>query len=255
MREVLRFITQMPFAIAPQARRVGAPRITVEGEAGGGQSVVRGAHLVHAVVTAEGTGFEREVHGGLGRSAGRDDGVGVQVPSGLVLDSIARERQALGAIREVADTIIDTSAFTVHDLKTHLLDNFFAVDRPNTLLVPLVSFGYKYGVPENLDVMLDVRFLPNPYFVAELKHLTGKDESVVAFLDGQSEYAAFLGKIEDLLRFLLPLYVREGKSYLRIGIGCTGGKHRSVAVTEHLAGSLTDSQVRLRVNHRDVDRE
>lgn len=170
-------------------------------------------------------------------------------------ESIARERAVLAPIRAVADAIIDTSAFSVHELRTYLLDNFLAATRPASLLVQLVSFGFKHGPPEQLDLMFDVRFLANPFFVQELKPLTGRDPEVVRFLEGRPEYGAFLARITELLRFLIPLYVREGKSYLRIGIGCTGGKHRAVAVTESLAAALEEDGLRLRAQHRDVDRE
>jgi UPF0042 nucleotide-binding protein len=172
-----------------------------------------------------------------------------------LLESIQREREALDHIRAVADVVIDTSAFTVHDLKAHLLDNFLAADPARTLLVLLVSFGYKYGVPEHLDLLFDVRFLTNPFFVETLKGRTGQDREVVDFLEGHEEYGGFLEKCEDLLRYLLPLYVREGKSYLRVGIGCTGGKHRSVAVAERIGRSLERQRIRLRIQHRDLDRE
>jgi len=172
-----------------------------------------------------------------------------------VAESIATERTALKLIRSMADRVIDTSAFTVHDLKAHILDNFLGEARGSTLLVQLQSFGYKYGAPQDMDLIFDVRFISNPFFVAELKALTGRDEAVVAFLEGREEYRIFLEKVLDLLRFLLPLYVREGKSYLRVGIGCTGGKHRSVAVTEYLARMLADGETRLKTRHRDLERE
>jgi RNase adapter protein RapZ len=170
-------------------------------------------------------------------------------------ESIRRERVAMLPIRTAADAIIDTSAFSVHDLKTYLFDNFREADRPSTLLVQIVSFGYKYGTPESLDLLFDVRFLSNPFFVEGLKGMTGRDTEVIRFLEARPEYTAFLDKTVDLLTFLLPLYVREGKSYLRIGVGCTGGKHRSVAVTERLLRALENSPARLRIQHRDIDRE
>jgi UPF0042 nucleotide-binding protein len=167
--------------------------------------------------------------------------------------SIRREREALEPIRTLADRVIDTTAFTVHDLKAYVLDNFLQADRAATMLLQLQSFGYKHGVPSDVDLMLDVRFLPNPYFVDELRELTGRDEAVASFLDARDEYRTFLAKLEDLMGFLLPLYVREGRSYLRIGVGCTGGKHRSVAVVEHLARVLGGQGTRLKVHHRDME--
>ena len=162
---------------------------------------------------------------------------------------------ALTHIRSLADRVIDTTAFSVHDLKAHVRDNFQDDDHPSTMLVLLQSFGYKYGVPPDMDLIFDVRFISNPFFVDALKGLTGRDEPVVRFLEEQGEYKIFLDKTLDLLRFLLPLYIREGKSYLRVGIGCTGGKHRSVAVTEHFSRMLADAGTRLKIQHRDVERE
>ena len=155
----------------------------------------------------------------------------------------------------MADRVIDTSAFTVHDLKAYILDHYLEAARGSTLLVQLQSFGYKYGAPPDMDLVLDVRFLSNPYFVEGLRELTGRDEPVVEYLEKQPEYRTFLEKTLDLLRFLLPLYVREGKSYLRVGIGCTGGKHRSVAVTEYLSRQLAGEETRMKTRHRDLERE
>ncbi len=170
-------------------------------------------------------------------------------------ESITREREALRDIKVLSDRIIDTSAFTVHDLKAHVRDSFLEASGQSTLLVILESFGHKYGVPPDLDLLFDVRFIPNPFFVQGLKTMNGTDQEVVRFLEGKREYGEFAAKAEDLLRFLVPLYVREGKSYLRIGVGCTGGKHRSVAVAERLARALDGQKVRLRIQHRDLERE
>ena len=169
-------------------------------------------------------------------------------------ESIRREREVLQTIRSLASVIVDTSAYTVHDLKAYVLDRFLEHDRGSTLLVPITSFGFKYGTPRNLDMMFDVRFIPNPYFVDELKNLTGKDAAVERFLADKPEYETFVSKTVDLLQFLLPLYVQEGKSYLRIGVGCTGGRHRSVAVADALATALANTTTRLRVQHRDIDK-
>lgn len=170
-------------------------------------------------------------------------------------ESIGQERHALQHIRQAADYIIDTTAFTVHELRAYILDNFLAADRRSTLLLTLQSFGFKYGVPRDLDLLFDVRFMSNPFFVESLKDMTGKDAEVMRFLEEKPEYEEFLARVDKLLRFLLPLYIREGKSYLRIGLGCTGGRHRSVAVTERLAARLAGEAIRLRVRHRDMERE
>ena len=169
-------------------------------------------------------------------------------------ESIQEERRVLTRIRTLADRVVDTTAFSVHDLKAYVRDNFTEENRASTLLVLLQSFGYKHGAPTDMDLILDVRFIPNPFFVETLREQTGRDAAVVAFLEKQEEYRVFLEKILDLLQFLLPLYVQEGKSYLRIGIGCTGGRHRSVAVTEYLHKALANAQVRLNIQHRDLEK-
>ncbi len=139
-------------------------------------------------------------------------------------------------------------------MKAFIQDNFTEEGRGASLLVLLQSFGYKHGVPTDMDLVLDVRFMPNPFFVEGLRPLTGRDADVVQYLEKQEEYTIFLEKTLDLLRFLLPLYVREGKSYLRIGIGCTGGRHRSVAVSEHLFRTLPNDLIRLNIQHRDLEK-
>ncbi|MFQ5669918.1 MAG: RNase adapter RapZ [Acidobacteriota bacterium] len=172
-----------------------------------------------------------------------------------LMESLAAERQTLDKIRAVADVLIDTSSFTVHDLKSYLIESFLDAAGQGALQVLVLSFGYKYGVPENMDLLFDVRFMANPFFVPGLRDMTGKDKDVVRFLQGKTEFRTFVDKTGDLLRFLLPLYVREGKAYLRIGVGCTGGKHRSVAVSEFLAKHLTEANLHPRIQHRDLDRE
>ena len=169
-------------------------------------------------------------------------------------DGIARERQVLLPVRERADRIIDTSRFNVHELKTYLFDNFSGEEQPK-LFVSVQSFGYKHGLPTDADLIFDVRFVPNPYFVERLRAKSGLDQEVVEFLEGKAEYQEFCAKIGDLLGFLLPYYVREGKSYLTVAIGCTGGRHRSVAVAERLGAGLREQEYRTRINHRDVFKE
>lgn len=168
---------------------------------------------------------------------------------GGVNEGIARERAALKDLREQAQHLLDTSAMTVHELKRQIQTRFGG-ETQGQLAVTLMSFGFKYGVPSQADLVLDVRFLPNPYFVPELKAFTGRDPKVAAFVLQRPETQEFLGKTIDLLKFLLPKYQREGKAYLTVAIGCTGGKHRSVAIASALA-----EQLRVQVFDRDVDKE
>jgi len=174
---------------------------------------------------------------------------------GNVLDGIRAERKALAHLREVADRIIDSSGITVHQLKEQLIESYGGYDTRGALTVSLVSFGYKHGIPYDADLVLDVRFLPNPHFVAELRALDGRDARVADFMFSHDESRQLLARVEDLIRFLLPLYRREGKAYLTVTIGCTGGRHRSVALVEALRESLTTMGVEPIVRHRDLGRE
>jgi RNase adapter protein RapZ len=172
-----------------------------------------------------------------------------------VLAALRREREELAPIRELADEIIDTSELTIHDLRQTIRDRFQG-EGGSTLAVTVTSFGFKHGAPRGLDLLFDVRFLPNPHFVAELRPLTGRDEPIIRYLEEQPEVGETLERLVDLLLFLVPRYKREGKSYLRIGIGCTGGRHRSVylaeAIATRLAMELGQSGVDARAEHRDV---
>jgi UPF0042 nucleotide-binding protein len=171
-----------------------------------------------------------------------------------VVEGIRAERRRLGTIRAMADEIIDTTHLTVHQLRERFMRFAAAEGATRPLLVTLLSFGFKFGVPLDADIVFDVRFLPNPHFVPALKPKTGKDRAVVKFLMQQPLTQPFLDKLVDLLTFLLPEYVREGKAYLTIAIGCTGGRHRSVMVAEYLAKALASANdVQLRVRHRDVE--
>lgn len=169
-----------------------------------------------------------------------------------LLEAIRSERKQLKAVRAEADLIVDTSAHTVHTLRHLLLRSFGRSDAGSALQIELVSFGHKYGVPNQVDLLFDVRHLPNPFFEKGLRHLPGTDEKVIGFLEGQDDVNETLRRFADLLSYLIPLYKREGKSYLTIGIGCTGGRHRSVYIAERL-GELTASEGReILVTHRDV---
>jgi RNase adapter protein RapZ len=172
---------------------------------------------------------------------------------GSVEDGIRREREALRELREVADRIVDTSPFTVHELRAALRDMLARADEP-TLTVSLVSFGYKYGLPTDADLAFDCRFLPNPFFVDELRPKTGLDPAVAAWVLERDDARELLRRLEDLLVFALPRYQHEGKSYLTVAVGCTGGRHRSVVLVEELRRTLERSGARVLVRHRDVER-
>jgi len=173
---------------------------------------------------------------------------------GTVPDGIAAERRALAALKAMADEVIDTTTLNVHELK-RLVTRRFVAGEAGRLGVTLVSFGFRLGLPAHADMVLDVRFLPNPYFVPELKAFPGTDPRVAAFVLGQPDAKAFLARLVDLLGFLLPRYRAEGKSYLTLAIGCTGGKRRSVAMAGALAERLEQGGQPVRLWHRDVEKE
>jgi len=168
--------------------------------------------------------------------------------------SIRSERRALKEIRQSADLIIDTSDLTVHSLRRLIVQKFGSSPEGTPLKVQIVSFGHKFGNPRDLDLMFDVRHLPNPYFNRSLKDFGGDDPHVVEFLDGHGEVGETIDRFTDLLRYLLPFYRMEGKSYLTIGIGCTGGRHRSVMVANRLADALKSDDYRISVVHRDMQK-
>lgn len=169
-----------------------------------------------------------------------------------LLAAIRAERDAMSSIRAHADQIIDTSDHTVHTLRSFLLQRF-SLDREGApMRVQVMSFGHKYGNPGDLELLFDVRHLPNPHFVPELKRLSGHDSRVVKFLRSHDEVKETLQRFTDLLSYLLPLYKREGKSYVTVGIGCTGGRHRSVMIANALARSLRRAGFDAHASHRDV---
>lgn len=172
-----------------------------------------------------------------------------------LLAAIRDERQAMSLIRAHADQIIDTSDHTVHTLRSFLLERF-SLDREGApMRVQVMSFGHKYGNPGDLELLFDVRHLPNPHFVPELKRLSGHDSRVVKFLRSQDEVKETLRRFTDLLSYLLPLYKREGKSYVTVGIGCTGGRHRSVMIANELARGLRRAGFDAHASHRDVRKQ
>lgn len=169
-----------------------------------------------------------------------------------LLAAIKDEREAMSKIRKLADQIIDTSDHTVHTLRRFLLERF-SLDREGAPMhVQLMSFGHKYGNPGDLELLFDVRHLPNPHFVPELKRLSGHDSRVVKYLRSHEEVKETLKRFTDLLSYLLPLYRREGKSYVTVGIGCTGGRHRSVMIANALARALRREGFDAHASHRDV---
>lgn len=168
-------------------------------------------------------------------------------------EAIRRERRVLSPLREMADTVLNTTEFTVHQLREALLRRFRKKEGDGDLRVSIVSFGFRHGIPLEADMVMDVRFLPNPNFVPELKNLTGLDSRVGDYVLSSQVTRRFLRLLTAILQFLLPLYTKEGKAYFTLGIGCTGGRHRSVAVAEALAKRLGRSAGAV-VVHRDVDR-
>jgi UPF0042 nucleotide-binding protein len=171
-----------------------------------------------------------------------------------IQEGISRERKALEAMRALADKIIDTSEFTVHQLKREIEQQYCQVPFSRRMAVFLTSFGYKFGIPHDTDIILDIRFLPNPYFVDELREKTGLDSEVMDFVLKNEDTRAFLDRLYALLEFTLPLYEREGKSSLTLALGCTGGRHRSVVLVENLRQRLSQGQLRIHVKHRDIDK-
>jgi UPF0042 nucleotide-binding protein len=166
-------------------------------------------------------------------------------------EAIRLERKRLRTIRDRADIIIDTSSYSIHQVKALVIDRFKDRPREEKLVVHLVSFGYKHGVPLESDLLFDVRFLPNPFFVAGLRMLSGRHRDVAKYMRSFSETEELVKRVRDFLKFLIPFYVKEGKAYLTVGIGCTGGRHRSVYVVEELAKSLKIRGVMIKIRHRD----
>ena len=175
-------------------------------------------------------------------------------PDGTVSEGIRKERAVLKDLRELADQLIDSSTLNVHELK-HRVQARFAPEPSVEPSLSVLSFGYRYGVPPQADLVFDCRFLPNPYFVPELKGLTGANEKVSRYVLDREETQAFLAKLVDLCEYLFPRYQREGKAYLTVAVGCTGGKHRSVAIAHELHRRLGRSHARIQLWDRDVDKE
>ncbi len=175
--------------------------------------------------------------------------------NGNILDGVRAERKALAQFREIADRIVDTSTLTVHQFKDLLIELYGTPKTRPGLATSLISFGYKHGIPYDADLVFDARFLPNPHFVDGLRTLDGRDPAVGEYIFRHDESRQFLTRLQELLTFLLPFYRREGKAYLTIAVGCTGGRHRSVALVEALRQFLESQSLPPTVVHRDLDRE
>ncbi|MEW5721595.1 MAG: RNase adapter RapZ [Thermodesulfobacteriota bacterium] len=173
-------------------------------------------------------------------------------PQGGLLEGIRRERELLAPVREAAGEIVDTTTYNVHTLRDVFLQRIVQAEPGRDMSIELLSFGFKNGLPPQADILMDVRFLPNPFYVEELRELDGLDERIVEYVMSSEESARFIDRFRDLLEYIIPLYRREGKAYLTIAIGCTGGRHRSVTVASELAGRLKGLSNRILVRHRDI---
>lgn len=171
-----------------------------------------------------------------------------------ILEAIRAERAALTEVKSLANLVLDTSQFSVHELKAEVTRRFQLDDHEQSMLITVISFGFKYSQPYNLDLLFDVRFLPNPHFVEELRPKTGMDQEIVEYLQKQPEYEEFYRRLREFTTYLLPQYQKEMKSYLTIGIGCTGGRHRSVAIAQRLGEDLEREGHTVEIVHRDCRR-
>lgn len=170
---------------------------------------------------------------------------------GDIEEAIQTEKEKLSPLRDAADRIVDTSSFTPHQLRQFVI-SLYGIPKGKKMTVTLISFGFKFGIPQNIDLLFDVRFLPNPNFVPELKALKGTDKKIYDFIFKKTGTKVFMTKIKEFFDFLIPQYIKEGKSYLIIGIGCTGGNHRSPAIVEKLRNYFNKHPVDLNIIHRDL---
>jgi UPF0042 nucleotide-binding protein len=177
-------------------------------------------------------------------------------PQGRVLKGIKMERAKLKEVKERADNIIDTSNMATRELREKISEIYQKEGQLETkLMITVLSFGFKYGIPVDSDLVFDVRFLPNPFYIQELKHLSGEEEAVKSYVFSYEETKVFIEKLLDMLRFLIPNYLSEGKRQLIIAIGCTGGRHRSVAIARALQSKLLESGYEVNLEHRDIDED
>ena len=172
-----------------------------------------------------------------------------------IVDGIAKERALLESVREAADLVIDTTSLTVHDLRDRIVANFASQSREERLTTTVMSFGFKYGVPLDADMVLDVRFLPNPHWDEELRPHNGTEEVIREYVLRQELTKEFLDRLRSLIETLVPGFLREGKRYLTVGVGCTGGRHRSVVIADEIAAMLREHGLPVSVRHRDLERE
>jgi UPF0042 nucleotide-binding protein len=172
-----------------------------------------------------------------------------------LIEGIRTEKALLAELKKAAHMVIDTSRLNVHELKAKIGEIAARFIDPQPMRVYVVSFGFKYGIPVEADLLIDVRFMTNPYFIPALKPLDGESQAVSDFVRGQPETGKFLKKYTDLLDYLIPLYEKEGKAYLTVAVGCTGGRHRSVVIARCLTDHLENSRDRVEIKHRDIDRE
>ncbi|MCU0229196.1 MAG: RNase adapter RapZ [Bryobacterales bacterium] len=169
-------------------------------------------------------------------------------------ESIEAERMRLASLRELSDVVVDTSRFNVHELRDHIYARFGGGAGQPQMRIAITSFGFRHGVPDTSDLLFDVRFLPNPHYVPEYRHLTGLDAEVADYIRGFPQTGEFIQRITDLLAYLIPHYIREGKSYLTVSFGCTGGHHRSVMIAEEVARLLRERDFSVSTHHRDTSR-
>jgi RNase adapter protein RapZ len=175
-------------------------------------------------------------------------------PADRVVEGIRKERIMMESLRGEADLILDTTGLTPHDLRAKIRDAFSDAPPEAGLQVSVMSFGYKHGTPRDADLIIDCRFLPNPHWVDELRPLPGTDDRVRTYVKGQQTYREFMRRLRSLLGFMVPGFVAEGKSYLTVAVGCTGGRHRSVVIADELASFFRDKGLPVSVDHRDLDR-
>ena len=169
-----------------------------------------------------------------------------------IIEGIKLEKESLTNLKSIADKVIDTSDYNVHELRDYICQYFSQSSPLRKMTINLLSFGFKYGLPYDADMIMDVRFLPNPYFIEELRNLTGENNQVSDYVLKRNETKNFIKKFSSLIHYLIPLYEREGKAYLTIALGCTGGKHRSAAVINEIAKSLIKAKYEVNVRHRDI---
>jgi UPF0042 nucleotide-binding protein len=211
-------------------------------------------HRVRVLFLDASTGSLVKRYGATRRRHPLDLDGGTSATDSGIAAVIQKERELLQPVKAVADLVIDTSELTVHQLKSKLVELFGPASPTDTIQVGIVSFGFKHGLPLDVDLVFDVRFLPNPYWDENLRHLSGLDAEVRDFVIGNPLAKEFMAHLEGMLELLLPAYVAEGKSYLSIAVGCTGGQHRSVALVEQLSSWFGDRALRPRVTHRDLVR-